>query len=238
MSFSAGLIAAASHSAGKTFMKRFGILLIALGVALLVGSIALFGFSVKRAVDSRVVAKLPVRLGKTFTTEPLTVSTDRACQIAVHATVSTKAMKEETRFDEKVYEAQYRFPISYTVTDEEGNTLCSEDTALGWNEGGYKSIDHQQIDSTSGTISLEAAFRKFDARPPGTIHVTFTMKPDAEYHAKAENVELRVYDQVTRQASSILGGITMTCCGPLVIAVGVLVFIAGLFRGKKRSRGG
>lgn len=217
-------------------MKRFGLFLMLIGVMMLAGSCGLFGLSIKNAMSSRLVESTPVKLGKTASTKDITVATDHACQVTIRADVKTKSIREETRFDEKTFEARYSFPVSYTVLDGQGKTLLSEKIEFASEGGGLRTIENEKVTAASGSLTVEQGFQKFDVPPPGIIQVRLSMSPDSRYGARAENLELRVYDHVSRQKSTILSGATMTCAGPLFIAFGFFVFIAGLFQKTKRQR--
>ncbi len=217
-------------------MKRIGCALAICGVLLLVGSISLLGVSIKKAVDSKKVAEIPLEVGQEITTEVVAVDTSQLCQLTLDAIISSESVEEKDQpgfdKDEPEFELRYDFPFHYTVLDEDDNKVMSErdhlrweGTGVGWSSGG-------DVNADGGTINAGQSYEKFEVSPPGRIKIRIEVEPDTTYDAQAKEITLTVYDHVSTQGTAV-GGATMLCVAPIVIALGIVIFVVGLFTPSK-----
>jgi len=212
-------------------MKKIGCGLVIVGVLFLVGSVALFGFSITRAIEAKQVASIPIEIGEQTTTDVINVDTERLCQIELAATVSSDSVQEEDEHqfegDDPDFELRYDFPFEFTVLNADGKNLTSGSDRLHWNEGMRSSMGGI-VDAEGGTLHVEHSYDKFEVPPPGRIQVEVEVDPDTTYGAEAKNLKLNIYDNVSAQGASVFGGFTMLCFGPLLIGTGLVVFVIGL----------
>ena len=55
------------------------------------------------------------------------------------------------------------------------------------------------------------------------------LSPDSDdtYFAEVQNVNLKIYDNVSKQSASVFGGCAMICIGSVLIVTGIIVFFVG-----------
>jgi hypothetical protein len=221
-------------------MAKVGCGIALAGVLLMAGSCAAFGVSIKRAVAARQVASIPIAVGEEITTDVMEVDTARLCQVALRVNVRSTSVQEddELRFpDEKPeFEIRYDFPFRYSVLDADGDTVYSSSHHLAWNSG-TQLISAKDVDATGGRVNVEHSFDKFKVSPPGRIRIRIEIEPDETYRAEAQQVMLNVYDNVSKQGSTVLGGFAMICMAPLLIGTGIIVFLIGVLSGGSRGEG-
>jgi len=214
-------------------VKKIGCLIGLIGVVMFAGSIALFATIGVRAAQANKVGSLDLQVGQTGTTEVLTVSTDKACQVAVQIHIESDSVDRGVGSDDDM-DVQYDFPFSYRVLDADGKVLHSQDTAIAYNHG-TKENNRKTVSGDHGSERARCTFDKFDVPAPGTIRVEATVQPDTEYNATAETLTLEVYDNVARHSKTVGTAVLLVILGPLVAVLGIALFIIGLARGKKAA---
>ncbi len=217
-------------------MKSIGLLLIVLGLAVGAVSFILFGTSVTRAMAARQVASIPLTLNHQTITDPVTLDTDRFGQVSIYLDIQGDSVHEETRFDETEYKLRYRFPVRYEVSDRNDQVLISETTTASWDSGGIRTGSGQNIDIAGGTAAKTHHFGKFKPPANGQVRVKVTVESDNTYGAKARMVELRLHDNVSKQAGRVAGAFMACCSGPALVLAGLVILIMGLVGvgGKRR----
>ena len=101
-------------------MKKIGCGLFLIGVAMFIVAFVMFGATIKAATDANRVKAFPMTPGEAVKTGPVTVSTDRLCQVTVKVRMNVTTVDAKKRFDKTEYDASYHFPVTYRVTDAEG----------------------------------------------------------------------------------------------------------------------
>lgn len=219
-------------------MKKIGCGIAVLGILLVVGSFALFGMSITRAIEANQAASIPITVGEEVTTDVIDVDTSRLCQVTLAVDVRTESVQEKEDDamrepgDPPEFEARYDFPFRYTVLDADGNTIFSGSDHIAWDRG-MRSNSGRNVDATGGTVSVEHMYDKFPVPPPGRIRIRIEVDPDTTYEARAESVTLNVYDNVSKQGASVFGGFASMCAGPILVFIGIVVFVVGLLTGKQ-----
>jgi len=208
-------------------MRGWGCSLSILGLILCVLSLTLFSRSIWRALQARCAHAQAIELGKDTTTEVIAVDVGRSCQIAVEIDVQSDSVDEDRKGGETAYKLRYNFPLVYTVRDAEGNALGRFTGAARWDQGLRITRGEPDIGATGGTARIQHNFAKFDPPPSGKIKVDTRVMPDTEYGAKARSVELKVYDNVTRHARSLLSASLFVMIGPILMVIGLVLFIIG-----------
>jgi hypothetical protein len=181
-------------------------------------------------IQSRMVTSAPVKLEHTTVTEVASVNTEKACQVGLLLDLETLSVKEsEDKFesDKMNYEARYEFPVTFKVLDEQGKEIHAEETAAAWDRG-TRSYEKQDVTRGKGALIVEHDFSKFDVPEPGRIKVEIKVMPDGKFKAVAGNLEVRLYDDVARHTRTVLGGVASFLLGPVIVGIGILVFIVGL----------
>jgi hypothetical protein len=213
-------------------MKKIGCGLFLIGMALFVVAFVMFGATIKAATESNRVKAFPMTLGEAVKTGPVTVNTDRFCQVTVKARMTVTNVEAKKRFDKTEYEGNYHFPLTYRVTDADGKLVHEQTTAVNSDQG--TRINHSaSLNEKGGTVSVEQCFDKFQA--PGPVQVEATLQPDAQYGATLQDGRLIVYDNVSKHGQRIMGGVVLFFGGPALGVVGIGVFVLGLFTGGKKN---
>jgi hypothetical protein len=216
-------------------MKKLGCLLAVFGVLVFGGSFVLFGSSIWRAMEANRVTAVQLEPGKKISSDAFTVDTGKACQIVVRLQVVAAQVEKGTDTEgETDYDAKYKFPFSYQVTDGRGNKIAGSDDPLAW-DAGTRSYGDKQLTDAGGTVTVGHHFGKFDVRSPGRVKVEAEIKPDAEFGAELTKAEVELYDKVSRHTRSLVGGTLMLLGGPVLVVLGVIVFLVGLVAGGGRS---
>jgi hypothetical protein len=201
-------------------MKIAGCALMAVGAALLAASLVFFGTIVKRAMDAREVAKVPVEAGGSFRTDLLPVATDKQCQVAV------RIHPEGTipgNVDMETLKTRYPFSLAYRVFDGAGKEVFSQSLPAGLS--GMTTF-HQSPQA----LWIEKSYAKFPVTSsPVRLEAEFT--PDFK-GAKAR-AELKLYDTVSDHTGATVGGVLLLLAGPAVGVAGLLLLIFAFVRKPK-----
>ena len=212
-------------------MMKIGCATAVVGVLLIGGSFALFGLSIMHAVEARQVASVPISIGEEVTTDLINVDTSKLCQMTLLVDVRTESVQEDDFPGppdmEPEFEARYDFPFRYTVLDLEGKTVYSSSNHIGWDSGTISTLT-EDVGAAGGTVSVEHSFDKFEVSKPGRIQVRIEIEPDTTYNAESQKVMLNIYDNVSRQSPSVIGGFSMLCFAPILIVTGTILFFFGL----------
>ena len=205
-------------------MRRIGGILALAGLFMSVASMVLFGRTIQRGLQARLVDTVPMELGKEATTGLLDVDADRSCQVAIKLAVDTASVEEETQEGGARYTLRYSFPYTYKVTDAKGGVVFAQEGSLRW-DNGVRIISHAKVGASGGTARVQFNLAKFEVPPPGQIKVDATVSPDTQYGAQAANVELRVYDDVSRHTPSMVVAGILVLFGPAVMITGAILYV-------------
>jgi uncharacterized Tic20 family protein len=206
-------------------MKRIGILLVVLGVLMLGGALASFGYSIYHAVNAGEALRASVTPAEPYISPLLQVDTTEHVQLALEFDVRTTSVQEEREAGGKSYTARYNFPVSYQVLDENNHLLHEQRCNAAWDGCGLRSLSNEQLDQRGGTVTVEHGFDKFRVKPPGRILVKLLVEPDPSYGATARHIDLVVYDKVITHATNIGAGIALMFFAPIVLIVGILLMV-------------
>jgi len=165
--------------------------------------------------------------GAEKTTDLIEVDAERACQVALEIDIKSRSVAQAEP-GESERELRYSFPFSYKVLDASGKAVYHEEGQARWDRGTRVVQGEQRVDASGGTARIQHNLAKFEVAAPGRIRVEAKVMPDTEYGAEAETVELKVYDNVTRHARSLIGGAVLLLLGPALMILGLILFIVGL----------
>jgi hypothetical protein len=207
-----------------------------LGVVTMLASFGFFGMSIWRAIAAKEALILPLELDRKTVTEWIEVKTSRNCMISVTTDFNSTSVQEEERFGETEYVLRYRFPVLYRVLDKQGNTIFKETRNAGWNEENRRvNVHYEEAERSGGSAVFEHYFAKFKVDPPGIIKIEIEVKPDSDYQAQINTLEMCVYDNVSKHTWSLLSGCFAFCLGPVVFLIGVILLFVGAMRSGKCS---
>lgn len=213
---------------------KIACLIMILSLVSVFATLGFFGMSIWRAIAAKKVLTIPLELDTKTTTELIKVDTHRNCMISVTTDFNSTSVQEEESFGETEYVLRYRFPVLYRVLDKQGNTIFKETRNAGWNEDNRRVyVHHEEAERSGGSAVFEQYFAKFEVDPPGIIRVEIEVKPDSDYQAQANSVELCVYDNVSKHTWSILSGCFACCLVPVAFLIGAILLFVGVMRSGK-----
>lgn len=214
-------------------MRNLGCVLLVLGVGLACTALVFWGVTIKKATDARRAVTLPLQLDVKATTPTAKIDTDKFSQVAVQAEIhSDKVEKKENMDHETEYNLKYDFPVEYRVLDEQGHVVYTEKTSFAWN-GGFRTSTRSDITEKGGSSVIEHGFEKFKVPPPGRVSVEILVQPDTQYKSEARDVQLIVYDNVSKHVQDIMAGILFVIGGGIVALVGGILLIVYWSRGAR-----
>ncbi len=223
-------------------MKRIGITLLLLGLAMFLGSCFLFVSVPIRSAAANKAISVEAKTGQDIATEAFSVDTSRLCSVSVNVTVTSdqvstmESLDPETHKPREKYHLRYSFPFRYRILDADGNTIHTEETRIA-SDSGVRSGDGTVASSQGGTAGIEHHFAKFKVRDPGRIRLEASIEPDSEYGATLDSSAVIVYDNVSRHGQSILTAVGLICFSPLMIIIGAILTIVGLAKTSRRGIG-
>jgi len=237
---------------------RFGLLLIATGIALPIGGAILLFTALSDATshlwDPRTTpaASFPVDPQQESTTPLFQIKTDGLGQIELEMRIRTPSLKVDVEANEvdqqgeeadkeRNVEPQYNFPVEYRVLEEQREVIQAESARAG-SDSGMRSWQEPQIDESKGEASLTAfaPIGTFQPPPSGRIQIQLDIQPDELYHAELHAVSVRVYENIPdSKLRGIVGG-ALCCASPLLLIAGIVLLAYGPIlvttRSKKRKK--
>ncbi|RKZ44056.1 MAG: hypothetical protein DRQ48_03580 [Gammaproteobacteria bacterium] len=200
------------------------IALLLIGMLLFMGSCAPIGyvFYHEAAIDPAETVSLSGFSDEfTFQAIPNTLA-----RFTVQANVSTASVQEDPESISDEYEARFKFPITYTVSDASGNILVSEDVMMAWKDGGSISKSNEETSSTGGTLTASTSLDKFTVPADGHVNINIELSPDSTYEASMAAPQLHLYGDMINNTWYITGGILMGFLGFVLAMVGFIFAVA------------
>lgn len=214
-------------------MKILGCAISILGVILCGISIAVFGVAISKAMEARPVQTIPLEMGNKVSTDLFAVDTSKFCMIALKATVTSGMSTRETG-DNDNYNLKFSFPFSYKVIDAGGRVLVTEDTSFA-DDVGTRSYSNSHVTQDGGTVNVESSYQKFSPPGSGDIRVEVEIHSDETTNAEAANLNLIVYDRVSKHAKSVTSGVLLLVLGGGLAMVGLVLFVVATVRSGNTS---
>jgi len=143
-------------------------------------------------------------------------------RFTVQADISTASVQEDPDSLSDEYNARFKFPISYTVSDASSNVLVSEDVTMAWKDGGSISKSNEETSSTGGTLTASTNLEKFMVSDDGHVNIKIELSPDATYEASMASPQLHLYEDMIDNTWYITGGILMGLFGFILAMIGFI----------------
>ncbi len=210
-------------------MTQLGRRLATLGIVLMGITMLFFGRDIERALQPRCVAIVPLTLDKEAATEA--VAAERSCQIAFDLRIASESVAEPPRGEAPTL--RYCFPFACTALDASGKVLSSEQGELRWDQP-TRIVRDESADASGGRARVQHNLPQFPTPSPASVRVTAKLAPDATYHAKLAQGELKLYDNLARRADEVVVAALVVLAGPAVMIVGVVLAIAGWLRARRQ----
>ena len=191
-----------------------------IGMFLFMGSCAPIGYVIyyEAAIDPSESVSLSGSSDEfTFQVSPNTLA-----RFKVEANITTSSVQEDPDSLSDEYDARFKFPISYTVSDAGGNVLVSEDVIMAWKDGGSISMSNEETTSTGGTLTASTSLDKFMVADDGHVNIKIELSPDTTYEASMASPQLHLYDGMIDNTWYITGGILMGLFGFILAMVGFI----------------
>jgi len=214
-------------------MRKAGCGLAIVGVLLCAASLVTFGTSVFRALAANEVHSAPVATGEPWTSGPLTVDTNKLCQIAVRGLIRSPHAKRGSG-ENAGWDLEYAFPVRYTVFDAGGVILQQQSVDFA-SDGGARSTKQERVTESGGSAHIEQGFAKFEVAAPGEIRVEATLGADVDFGATIEGAEVVVYDNVSKHAKRIGIGVALLVGGGAIAMLGLILLIIAAAKGGART---
>ncbi len=221
-------------------MKKLGIFLIIVGAVVCYFSWGKLRLALKETEPHEVTRqRLDFNWNNRFN-DPITVDTARNCRLAVQIRVKTLSVKEVELDGAVEYQPLYRYEVRYKVKDLDGNVLHEEKVKM---DGVFTHPLQEKPDDPEGDIVTPGRavvtdihrFAIFKVDPPGEIKIEIEVDPDTYHKSESEWLRLIVYDNVAQPGETLLGSAPMVLAGPVIAAIGLLMFIVGLLAGGKKD---
>lgn len=192
---------------------------------LFLGSCAPFGYSLYHEAaikpsQSYSLSGIEVSEKTTFNSVPGTL-----VRLSLEAYVTTKSVQEDPESFSDDYLARFKFPISYQVTDVEGNSVLNENASLAWKEGGSLSKRNEDTSSTEGSLIASINFEKFIVPGNGTFNVDIEVNEDTTYQANATSLKLHLYEGMIDNTWYIVTGFVMLSIGFILAMLGFIFLL-------------
>lgn len=152
-----------------------------------------------------------------FQTDPNTLA-----RFTVQTNINTASVQEDPDSISEKYDARFKFPISYMVSDAGGNVLVSEDVTMAWKDGGSISKSNEETTSTGGTLTASTNLDKFVVPADGHVNIKIELSPDSTYEANMVSPQLHLYEGMIDNTWYITGGILMGFFGFILAMVGFI----------------
>jgi uncharacterized Tic20 family protein len=212
---------------------RKPIVLLVLGFTLLLSSAIPFGMAIHRAFSAREVSSLPITVGEKRAAQAVRVNMDHFVKLAVKMDIKTTSIKKKT-FSDEDDKAQYHFPFSLRLTDQNGKTIYSKNSQISWKRGTRKYFK-EEVGPQGGELIVETTLAEIRVPPPGKINAYVKLNDDDIYGAKAENIKLIIYDNVYKYYKLVIGGLTLLFIGIVLAAVGAIFLLVESAQGAAAS---
>jgi len=140
----------------------------------------------------------------------------------VEANIMTSSVQEDPDSLSDEYDARFKFPISYTVTDSKGTVLVSEDVVMAWKEGVSITKSNEKTTSTGGTLTALINLEKFMVPADGSVNFSIEISPDTTYESSYASPQLHLHEGLIDNTWYIVGGVLMGFTGFILAMVGFI----------------
>ncbi|MFO8008079.1 MAG: hypothetical protein R6V05_10120 [Candidatus Brocadiia bacterium] len=216
-------------------MKRTGCILALLGVGFLLLSGVFLVVRLATRLKARAVEVLALDSTGEKTGEPVRLEPGEEYQVGVTVslTAAPAAASEAESGDPEALRGRrlrYLFPLRYEVRNAQGVTLLRRRTSLEWDEGNRSSILGPAERRVAATHYLDT----FPAPAEGGVTVTARLEADRRYGAELNHAFVHLY-QPSWLRLLIVPVAILFAMGPVLVFIGVAVYLSGITAGPERS---
>jgi uncharacterized protein len=217
-----------------------GLRILIIGGIAIVSSCVPLGSAIYQSLVNRPQIELTVGEGE----QRIEVTPNKGARIVYDLHVRTNSVQEELENGTASYQARYRFPVSYTVSNAGGRKLTEENSFIDWRQDDDGTLRKRQsslsesaagLDATGGTLNVRAAFRKFEVPDDGVIIVSTDLGEDSDYQASAERAALSVEHDVVDPLFNIMLGVFILVGGWITAVMGLVLFLSASSNGAPRD---
>ncbi len=214
---------------------KFGCATMVLGLLLSLGSCGLFGAAIDRRLDERQIANL--EFPDSEVESVFSVDIDERTRVRLDFEASVLPVERDFALaDSSANIASSSLGLEYSVYDGEGNVLGRGAGRLNGTEIIPQSS--QRATSPFGQqIDLRRATEPFDVDGAGKLTVRAQLARNDDAGRPRIDARILVSDRIATGSGRLaLTGLASLFLGPLVVSLGVLVFVVGLVvQSQKRS---
>ncbi|MFC1750008.1 DUF4870 domain-containing protein [Pseudomonadota bacterium] len=201
--------------------KKKPVMLLSIGGLLLISAIISFAISIYHGFSVNQQHVETFWIDAEHTTHAIKVNPSRFIQVAVKIDITSNAIDRGVNDEDDL---QYQFPFRYQILDSQKNILYEQQKKITWNSG-TRSLTNKQIGNNKGTLTVETGFDKIQISPPGEIQIIALLENDSIYKAKAEKIELIVYDNVYKHTQRVVTGIVLFVAGAIALFFGLISLV-------------
>lgn len=205
--------------------KRTAIVLFLIGMLLFLASCAPIAYVIYYATVIDPYASISLVEPDTFDEFPFQASPGTLAQFKVEANIATSSVQEDPDNIFDAYDARFRFPISYSITDAGGNLLVSEDVVMAWKDGGSISKSNEKTTSTGGTLTASISLNKFIVPTDGYFKISIKISSDRTYEASYVSAKLHLYEGLIDNTWYVVSGVFMFFIGFILAMLGFIFVI-------------
>jgi hypothetical protein len=211
-----------------------GCLTVIVGIALSVGSCALFGGAIKQATDVRQVASVPLEVGESQDLGPFDVESGTRARLGFEVRVElAEAAIDE--LGERGGIVQTTVPINYEVLAVDGDRLHVEAGAASGSVI-VPAVDSPHRDRFEKVVTCSFEGSGFRAPSSGRFRAAVEIPAIDDEGNTVLRGRALVSDRLPESAGRfVAGGFASLLAGPIVALIGLIVFIVGLATRKKRG---
>jgi serine/threonine protein kinase len=226
---------------GGCVVSLSGLVLLAIGIACLVGSFGMLSSAGLSYVQDHMTpaASFQGEVDKRLQTPLVTLAGDQLAELELSMHIRSTSLAPD---DNENLTPQYNFPVNYQVVDDRGEQVARGSARVVWNALVLRrEAPKVDPDRSEGSLTAFVSLGKFRVPPSGKARIEVAIEPDQLFHAQATKVELRIYENVREPKWLWLGGGALCCTSfALSMAALALMFYGPLLmttRAAVRSRG-
>lgn len=204
-------------------MRAFGIVLVAVGLALLIGAGVFLAGLLRRVADARVVRTISFQGERLAPSGVLAVSTQHLCQISIVLHPDLKAFGD---VDLSEIRRQYGADARVRVLDDAGKVVLQEDFARGSLTG--------MSNGWTGSVELSANSDKFAPPATGKLQVESTLSASSRGY-RLKSAELQVYDRVSDHTEAGVYTALFGVTGGAGVLLGAVLLLLAFLERKRTS---
>lgn len=206
-----------------------------LGILLFMSSCVPIGYVIYLDALVQPDAQMPLSRGgatdeASFTAEPGTMA-----RFKVQADISTDSVQEDLNSLDDQYQARFKFPIHYAITDSGGRVLVRKNTVLAWKDGPSITKLNEQADSSGGRVTASTSLAKFTVPADGRFNISLSIDPDTTYKASYAAPQLQLFAGLADNTWYFISAALLGIGGFLLALAGFIFLLTSAAQASSRN---